>query len=137
MSQNQLNRVMPIRIADAKLKIRHVFIRDYLTTCLIGIYTHEKANKQRVRINIDLAASETDHPINDKIVNVVCYEKLVNGIDEIIERGHVNLVETLAERIIDMCLNQENVISARVRIEKLDVLENAESVGVEVERCNT
>ena len=83
MSQNQLNRVMPIRIADAKLKIRHVFIRDYLTTCLIGIYAHEKANKQRVRINIDLAASETDHPINDKIVNVVCYEKLVNGIDEI------------------------------------------------------
>ena len=70
-------------------------------------------------------------------VNVVCYEKLVNGIDEIIKRGHVNLVETLAERIIDMCLNQENVISARVRIEKLDVLENAESVGVEVERFNT
>ena len=59
---------------------------------------------------------------------------MANGIIEIAEEGHVNLVETFAERIVVMCLEDQRVDSARVRIEKLDILENAESVGVEIER---
>ena len=136
MSSNQIKKVTPLRIADAKRKIRHVFIRDYLTKCLIGIYNHEKENEQRVRINVDLAVLEGEVQINDEIMNVICYENLLKSINKIINCGHVNLVETLADRIVLMCLEGEMVVSARVRIEKLDILENEASVGVEIERCN-
>ena len=58
------------------------------------------------------------------------------GIESIVSQGHVNLVETLADEIADMALIDQRVRSARVRAEKLDILENAVSVGVEVERCS-
>jgi len=137
MALNPVNKVTPLRIADADSKVRHVFIRDFLIDCSIGIYSHEKEHEQRVRINVDLAVTEGDKPIDDNIQNVICYEQLAIGIESIIAQGHVNLVETLAEKIAAMCLQEREVLSARVRVEKLDILESAESVGVEIERFNS
>jgi len=124
----------PLHIADARGGKRHVFIRDYMVNFLVGVHAHEKLEAQRVRINLDLSVDEGNHPIIDDIRNVVNYEDMANGIQNIAESGHVNLVETLAEKIAAMCLEDHRVHSARVRVEKLDILENAASVGVEIER---
>jgi 7,8-dihydroneopterin aldolase/epimerase/oxygenase len=137
MSAHPDNKVTPLKIADADSRIRHVFIRDFLVDCSIGIYSHEKEHEQRVRINVDLAVQEGEQAIDDNIQNVICYEQLAIGIEAIIAEGHVNLVETLAEKIASMCLQEREVLSARVRVEKLDILESAESVGVEIERFNS
>ena len=125
-----------VQIADGVHKIRHVFIRDMVIDCSIGIYTHEKEHEQRVRINLDLAVGEGDHLINDDIRNVISYEDMAKGVEAIIATGHINLVETLAENIAEMCLQDKRVFSARVRVEKLDIIASAESVGVEIERVN-
>ena len=125
-----------IKIADGANKIRHVFIRDLIIDCSIGIYTHEKEHKQRVRINLDLAVGEDEVSINDDIRNVISYEDIVKGIEAIIGLGHINLVETLAENIAAMCLEDKRAFSARVSVEKLDIIARAESVGVEIERVN-
>lgn len=128
--------VHSLGIADARQGVRHVFVRDLVLTCSIGIHGHEHEKPQRVRINLDLAVREGTRPIDDRIDNVVCYEKIVTGIRAIVERGHVNLVETLAEEIARMCLADGQSRSARVRVEKLDVFADATSVGVEIERFN-
>jgi dihydroneopterin aldolase len=86
-----------------------------------------------VRINLDLAVQE-DRKLNDDLSSVVCYEKIVTDVREIVERGHINLVETLAEEIAGSCLADRRVRSVRVRVEKLDVFPDATSVGVEIER---
>ena len=134
MPTDKMPSIMPARIANAGKALRHVFIRDFMVECLIGVYEHEKCSPQRVRVNLDLAVDEGEHPIIDDILNVVSYETMANGILAIADEGHVNLVETLAERIADMCFDDHRVDSVRVRIEKLDILENAGSVGVEIER---
>ena len=126
-----------VQIADGVRKIRHVFIHDMVIDCSIGIYTHEKEHEQRVRINLDLAVGEGDDLINDDIRNVISYEDMAKGVEAIIAAGHINLVETLAENITEMCLQDKRVFSARVRVEKLDIIASAESVGVEIERFNT
>tara|TARA_B110000495_G_scaffold161421_1_gene146041 strand:+ start:466 stop:879 length:414 start_codon:yes stop_codon:yes gene_type:complete len=126
-----------VQIADGVRKIRHVFIHDMVIDCSIGIYTHEKEHEQRVRINLDLAVGEGDHLINDDIRNVISYEDMAKGVEAIIAAGHINLVETLAENIAEMCLQDKRVFSARVRVEKLEIIASAESVGVEIERLNT
>jgi len=126
-----------VQIADGVCKTRHVFIRDMVIDCSIGIYTHEKEHEQRVRINLDLAVGEGDHLINDDIRNVISYEDMAKGVETIIAAGHINLVETLAENIAEMCLQDKRVFSARVRVEKLEIIASAESVGVEIERLNT
>jgi dihydroneopterin aldolase len=128
--------VQPLHIADARSAIRHVFIRDLELTCLIGVHKHERRQCQRVRINLDLAVLEDGPPLADKLSEVVCYETVADGIRDLVASGHVNLVETLAERIADFCLADGRVRVARVRIEKLDVFADATSVGVEIERFN-
>ena len=123
-------------IADATNSIRHVFIRDLLLTCLIGVYKREQKKPQRIRINLDLAVREGAGPQDDRLSEVVCYEDVATGVRSLVSEGHVNLVETLAERISEMCLKDDKVRAARVRVEKLDVFEDAVSVGVEIERFN-
>jgi len=119
--------------ANADLSLRHVFVRDYETLAYIGVYAHEKGARQPVRINIDLAVIEdVDH--GDNIDNVVCYNEVVKRIDEIIDNGHIHLVETMAEKIAELELASPLVASVKVRVEKLAAVKGAASVGVEIER---
>lgn len=117
--------------------LRHVFVHDLVLPCNIGVYRHEMVAPQRVRINLDLSVREGDTPINDAIGNVVCYEDLATGARAIVGTGHINLVETLAERLASFCLQDSRVAAVRVRVEKLDVFPDAGSVGVEIVRNRT
>ncbi len=126
--------VQPLRIADARRRIRHVFVRDLELNANIGVYHREKGQLQPVRINVDLTVEETEGEVDDKLANVVDYGAVVDGIKDILAGGHLNLVETLAEKIAAHCLADARVRVARVRIEKLKVIAEAHSVGVEIER---
>ncbi len=134
MTASNSNVVHAFRIADAQTSVRHMFIRDLVLTCLIGVHKHERKKPQRVRINLDLAVREDAEVHSDNLADVVCYEDVADRIRNLVDSGHVNLVETLAEQIADLCLGDERVRTARVRIEKLDVFEDASSAGVEIER---
>ena len=125
--------VVPLHIADARKAIRHVFVRDLLLVCRIGVHRHETIQPQRVRINLDLAVRE-DRELQDDLMNVVCYERLTDAVRAVVAGRHIKLLETLAEEIAAICLADGRVQSVRVRIEKLDVFADAASVGVEIER---
>ena len=126
--------IHPLRLADAENGVRHVFVRNLLVQAEIGVHGHEKRRRQAVRINMDLTVKESSRPLDDRLRNVVDYETLVEGVRTVIEAGHINLVETLAEQIAGLALSDGRVLAARVRIEKLQVMKDAESVGVEIER---
>jgi len=117
--------------------IYRIVVRDLLLMCRIGIYEHERLAPQRVRINVDLAVSETVDDANDDIDNVYNYEEVINGTKSVIASRHIDLVETLAEEIAAHCLKDSRVEDVRVRVEKLDVYAEAESVGIEIERYQT
>ena len=124
------------RIADAATAIRHVFIRDLEVLAQIGIHGHERGHVQPVRINVDLAVE--DHAATeDRLDSVVDYEAVTAKVRAIIAAGHINLAETLAERIAQACFEDARVKTARVRVEKLHALPGAESAGVEIERQRT
>lgn len=110
-----------------------VFVRDLVVPCSIGIYPREKGLRRRVRVNAELAIDERISG-SDDFADVVNYETVVAGIKAIAEAGHINLVETLADRIATLCLADRRVASVRVVIEKLDVYPETESVGVLLER---
>ena len=115
-------------------KARRIFINDLVLDCLIGVHRHERDGTQRIRINLDLAVLESPNPIEDRLSNVLCYENVIVKVRELATAGHVNLVETLAERLADLCLSEPGVQSVKVRVEKLDVFADAASVGVEISR---
>lgn len=122
-------------VASANAHIRHVFVRDLTLLALIGIHHAEKIKPQRIVVNIDLSVQELESPMPDDISHVVSYEIIVKKCEAIVAEGHVNLVETLAEKFADACLKDKRVTAARVRIEKPDIIPNARSVGVEIERA--
>ncbi len=125
--------VQPLRIADAQLAIRHVFIRNLELLAHIGVHGHEKGKMQPVRINVDLAVEDLA-AIEDRLDSVVDYGEITRKIRTIVEHEHINLAETLAERIAKVSFEDSRVKTARVRVEKLHALPGAESAGVEIER---
>ena len=137
MNTSNSNVVHAFRIADAAKEVRHVFIRDLILTCLIGVHKHERKKPQRIRVNLDLAVTEQSVISADRLADVVCYEDVADRIRSIVNNGHVNLVETLAEKIASKCLEDRRIKATRVRIEKLDVFKDAASAGVEIERFSS
>lgn len=128
-------------IASSTRALRHMFLRDMVLTASIGVHPHEHAAPQRVRINVDLAVEDdgaralSRQPVGrDEMARVVDYEKLADRVRSIVAAGHVRLVETLAERIAEICLADRRVHLARVRVEKLDIFPDATSAGIEIER---
>ena len=110
-----------------------LFVRDLVLEARIGIHPHERGRTQRVRINLDLIVDHRADPSSDDIADVVSYELLVEAARQRVTEGHINLVETLAERLAQDCMNHRRVRRVRVRVEKLDVYGDAGSVGVEIE----
>jgi len=131
---NEIARTEIGGIASVHDKIRHVFIRDLQLRAMLGVYDSEKLEPQRVIVNVDLSVQEHGEPLDDDIQNVVSYEHVVNHVKELIAEGHVHLVETLAEMIANECLKNRWVVAVRVRVEKPDIIPEAVSVGVEIER---
>ena len=132
----EISNVQPLKIADARRSIRHVFVRDLLLDAAIGVYQEEMDRLQPIRVNVDLSVE--DRPVVDgDLASVVCYDSVVRKIRTIVESGHIHLVETLAERIADMVLQDRRVKGARVRVEKLRAVPGPAGVGVEIERLSS
>jgi 7,8-dihydroneopterin aldolase/epimerase/oxygenase len=115
-------------------RLYRMFVRDLVLQCKIGAYPHERLRTQPVRINVDLLVRETSAPLNDDLVNVLSYDRITAAIKAHVSKGHINLVETLAEDIAGICLADARVAHARIGVEKLAVEPNAASVGIEIER---
>lgn len=113
--------------------LRRVFIRNLELAAEIGIHGHEHGKTQPIRLNVDLLVD--DNPVlEDKLDYVVDYGVLTKRIRSLVAAGHVNLAETLAERIAALCLEDKRVKKARVMVEKREALRGAESAGVEITR---
>src|SRR4029078_4546548 len=120
------------KVAGKSAVLDRVFMHDLVLDVEIGVYTHEKGVTQRVRFSVDVDLIPTD-ALNDDIREAFDYDTIIKGIKAIIARGHINLVETLADEIATLCLAHPRAQSARVMIEKLDKEPGA--VGVEIVRA--
>lgn len=132
MSETKEKIVRPELVAQSGTY--RLFVRDLELAGHIGVRAHELGRAQRVRINLELTVRAPATPLEDRYENVVCYDEVTAAVRRLVAAGHVNLVETLAERIAALCLEDPRVDVAKVRVEKLDVYPDAAGVGVEIER---
>ena len=132
MAEQRLRQPMSKSRAPETKVLDRVFVHDLVLDVEIGVYTHEKGVTQRVRFSVDVALIP-EAALNDDICQAFDYDTIIKGIKTIIARGHINLVETLAEEIAELCLVHPRAKSAKVMIEKLDKEPGA--VGVEIVRA--
>ncbi|MDI2089805.1 dihydroneopterin aldolase [Commensalibacter oyaizuii] len=116
--------------------LRRIFIRDLVLLARIGVYSFEQEKDQRLQINISVGVIEEKGIGIDDLTRTVSYEDIVNQVKTIVQTNHFQLVETLAETIVEAILADKRIYVVRIMLEKLDIIQEAKGVGVEIERWN-
>ena len=112
----------------------YVYVKNYETKCILGIYPKEQKYPQRIIINITVKVRNIPH--KDSIKNVLSYENIIDIIKSVTKKKHRYLAETVAEEIADSCLKLENSISVTVDLAKPDIIEGKTNVGVVIKKSN-
>jgi dihydroneopterin aldolase len=132
MAEQRLKRPALGPALGAAKRFDRVFVHDLVLDAEIGVYTHEKGVTQRVRFSVDVDLIPPAEALDDDIGRAFDYDTIIKGIKSIVARGHINLVETLAEEVALHCLAHPRAARVTVKIEKLDKEPGA--VGVEIVR---
>ncbi|MHA6721013.1 dihydroneopterin aldolase [Sphingomonas sp. RS6] len=98
----------------------------------LGIHPEERAAPQRVRIDVSMICSYPARP-EDRIDAVVDYDRLREGIHELVAGRHFELQETLCEEISALAMRDPRVRSVIVRTTKPDIYPDA-GIGCEIIR---
>ncbi|MDR3505531.1 MAG: dihydroneopterin aldolase [Acidocella sp.] len=109
--------------------MRRIFVRDLVLQTRIGVHEHEKQGSQRIRVNLEVVA-RLDETLHDELRNTICYDDISQAIRRLAIEGHIKLVESFAERVLEICLSDPRARHATVTVEKLDVYDDAGGVGV-------
>lgn len=115
-------------------QLYRLYIRRLEVPLRVGIHAFEKLGPQRVLLDVTLWARFNPDAPPDRLAGVVDYEAIVQGIRRMAVGEHINLLETLADRVAALCFKHERVMRVRVSAAKPDIFEDAEAVGVEIER---
>ena len=109
-----------------------IFVRDLVLDVAIGVYEEEQGVTQKVGFTIEADVAPEVASSHDQIAEVPSYDDLSNAVLATIKEGHINLVETTAERIAERILSDKRIVSVRVRVDKLE--RGPAAVGVEIVR---
>ena len=111
---------------------KKVIIKDLLLNFVIGYYSAERAKKQNVKFNIELNYTDQKN-LNDKdIKSIVDYGRIIKVIKNMTKNKHYNFLESLADDLFDELFKDERIDKIKLKIEKLDAIREAASVGIEI-----
>ena len=113
---------------------RKVVIKDFILNISIGIHKFEKKKKQRVKFNVEILTNPYVYPKNKDLTSILNYEEIVDKIKKLTDFKHHELLEDLAENIFDIIFKNKLVKKVNIKIDKLDILKNTKSVGIEVSK---
>lgn len=134
MSERQKPSEIAALPRSASAPRRKVFVHGLMLDAYIGAYESEQGVTQPIRIDIDMEVIEPANPVSDALEDIVCYDRMTDGVKAILAEGHIKLVETLAERVADLALSHPMVLSIMVRIIKPNAIKEAQAAGVEIIR---
>ena len=124
-------RIIKLKLKEKFKYKRKVIIKNLVLNIFIGIHNFEKKKKQRVRLNIEVITNPNIKPNNKDLSSILNYEDLINKITLLVKKQHHELIEDLAENIFKIIFQNSLVKKTKIKIEKLDIIKNSESVGVE------
>ena len=111
-----------------------IVIRDLRVEAHIGIHKREHHVTQTVSIDLDIGLPGTAVFQSDKVADTIDYEQVALRIRALAGSGHFRLVETLAERIARLLVDDLGAPWARVSVAKIGILANTRFVGVTIQR---
>ena len=119
---------------ELELKLDITFLHGLRVDCIIGIWDWERRTRQTIVVDLDMASNVKKASQSDDIKDAVDYKSVSKRLIEFIGQSEFQLVETLAERVADIVINEFSVPWVRVRINKRGAVRNAGDVGILIER---
>ena len=113
---------------------RKVIIKNLIINMFIGIHSFEKRKKQRVKFNITITTDPNIEPNRKELSTILDYEKIIKKLIFLVGKRHYDLLEELSESIFEMIFDYKLVKKVNLKLEKLDIVKDAESVGIEVSK---
>jgi len=111
-----------------------ILIRDLRIEVLIGIHKRERHVAQTVSVDLDIGIPGTTVFASDKVADTIDYEQVALRIKALAGTGHFRLVETFADRIAKLLIEDFKAPWVKVSAAKIGILPNAKFVGVAIER---
>jgi len=108
---------------------KKIIVKDLILLLSVGIHRFEKLKKQKVKFNIEIT---TDPNLKPNIRTIVNYESIINDIKRLTKNTHFELLEVLSESIFDEIFKNKKIKKIKLKIEKLDIIKETTSVGIEV-----
>ena len=111
-----------------------VFIKALRADTVIGVYDWERDIRQTVVLDLELACDNRRAAATDAIVDAVDYAAISTRVLTFIEGSAFQLLETMAEQIAAIVIQEFAVPWLRLRLSKPGAIAQAENVGVLIER---
>lgn len=109
-----------------------VFIKAYKTNLKVGIHEFEKDKPQPVLISVELETSINIANVAENIDDTVSYEPIVDCIRQLETGPHIQLIETIAEKLTQACFQDPHVKKVTICVEKTTVFSQSESCGIKL-----
>ncbi len=111
-----------------------IFIRDLRIDTVIGIYDWERAIKQTLSFDLEMATDIARSAVSDNIDDTLNYKAVAKRVIAFVEKSEFLLVETLAERVAELIMQGFDVPWIRLTLNKGGAVSGAQGVGVIIER---
>lgn len=131
MKTNNVITVFEKKISNDTVK--KIVIKDLILKKIFGFYPNEKTKPQRLKFNIKLELVKNLKFNDQDLQTILDYDEIINIINNILDKK-INFLETLADQIIEEIFQNSKITAIELKIEKLDILKNAVSAGIEINK---
>ena len=111
-----------------------IYINDLRIETIIGIYGWERKTRQTVVLDIEIGTDIRKASTTENVEDTINYKLVAERLFDFVSGSEFELVETLAEQISDILLNEFNVPWLRLKLNKQGALKGVRDVGVIIER---
>ena len=131
MKTNNVITVFEKKISNDTVK--KIVIKDLILKKIFGFYPNEKTKPQRLKFNIKLELVKNLQFNDQDLQTILDYDEIINIINNVLDKK-INFLETLADQIIEEIFQNSKITAIELKIEKLDILKNAVSAGIEINK---
>ena len=111
---------------------KKVIIKELILDLKLGYFDFEKEKPQKVKFSLEIDYEDKKPTSDEDIKSIVNYGQVVKLIKKLTKNKHYNFLETLAEDVFDMLFKDKRIGKIILRIEKLEVLKDCASVGIQI-----
>ena len=111
-----------------------IYLHDLRIDTVIGVFDWERRIRQTVILDLDLSADIRRAAASDDLADTLNYKAVAKRLIDFVGHSEFQLVETLAERIAELVLDEFAVQWLRLRVNKQGAVRGARDVGVVIER---